>query len=143
MGFLLGDLEGNRPAFRRPETSWLKTSFHQKISLRIATGNSHPVTGNRSTSHTYQNKNPRLAGALVLVISRGIEPLLPGWKPGVLTVRRRDHSDMNVPYFSTQIHVLIWTAWCPSHVPRPRNFVIENKFSSEGFLANCHRQFSP
>ncbi len=29
------------------------------------------------------------------------------------------------------------------HVPRPRNFIFENKFSREGFLANCHRQFSP
>ena len=24
------------------------------------------------------------------------------------------------------------------HILRPRNFTIENKFSSEGFLANCH-----
>ncbi len=29
------------------------------------------------------------------------------------------------------------------HVPRPRNFIFENKFSREGFLANCHWQFSP
>src|ERR1700757_3807285 len=28
------------------------------------------------------------------------------------------------------------------HVPRPRNFAIENKFSSEDCLANCHWQFS-
>jgi len=29
------------------------------------------------------------------------------------------------------------------HMLRPRNFAIENKFSSEGFLANCQWQFSP
>ena len=29
------------------------------------------------------------------------------------------------------------------HVPRSRNFTIENKFSSEGSLANCLWQFSP
>ena len=28
------------------------------------------------------------------------------------------------------------------HVPRPRNFTIESKLSSEDFLANCRRQFS-
>ena len=31
----------------------------------------------------------------------------------------------------------------PGHVPRPRNFIFENKFSREGFLASCHRQLSP
>ena len=30
-----------------------------------------------------------------------------------------------------------------AYVPQARNFTIENKFSSEGFLANCHWQFSP
>ncbi len=30
-----------------------------------------------------------------------------------------------------------------AHVPRARNFTIENKFSSEGFLAECHRHSSP
>ncbi len=29
------------------------------------------------------------------------------------------------------------------HLRPPRNFANENKFSSEGFLANCHWQFSP
>jgi len=29
------------------------------------------------------------------------------------------------------------------HFQRPRNFIFENKFSREGCLANCHRQFSP
>jgi hypothetical protein len=29
------------------------------------------------------------------------------------------------------------------HVPRPRNFAIDNKLSSEGFLAKCHWHFSP
>jgi hypothetical protein len=29
------------------------------------------------------------------------------------------------------------------HVPRPRNFAIDNKLSSEDSLANCHWQFSP
>ena len=27
--------------------------------------------------------------------------------------------------------------WRPGHVPRPRNFMIENEFSSESFLADC------
>ncbi len=30
-----------------------------------------------------------------------------------------------------------------THLRRARNFMIENKFSSESFLANCHWQFSP
>ena len=30
-----------------------------------------------------------------------------------------------------------------SHVPRPRNFTVANQLASEGFLANCHGQFSP
>ena len=30
----------------------------------------------------------------------------------------------------------------PSHLWRPRDFTIEDKFSSEGPLAACHRQFS-
>jgi len=33
--------------------------------------------------------------------------------------------------------------WQFCHLWRPRNFTIENKFSSEDFLANCHWQFSP
>jgi hypothetical protein len=29
------------------------------------------------------------------------------------------------------------------YLRQARNFTIENKFSSEDCLANCHRQFSP
>lgn len=40
---LPGDLTGNRPTFRKTETSSLKTSFQDRVFLRIATGNSHLI----------------------------------------------------------------------------------------------------
>jgi hypothetical protein len=39
---------GIRPTFGGPATSSLKTSFQEKVALRIATGNSHPDPGTRT-----------------------------------------------------------------------------------------------
>jgi len=43
VGSLVGDLKGNRPTFRRPETSFNRTSSMKKVSLRQLTGLSHPI----------------------------------------------------------------------------------------------------
>jgi hypothetical protein len=53
-----------------------QASCHRKVSLRIATGNSHPDPGvGCSTPANHTNKNiPDYAGTFLLVGAEGLEP---------------------------------------------------------------------
>ncbi len=44
--------------------------------------------------------------------------------------------------YSSKLYTL-WGREPHGHLRRPRNFVLENKFSREGCLASCHWQLSP
>ena len=87
-------------------------------------------------------KTPPVGDVLNLVISPGIEPGLPGWEPGVLTVRRWDHIKHYILFgFDSAVGnrppvIFFENAVGPASVGDIRH-------PASG-LANCHSgQFSP
>ena len=65
---MFGAGEGPATHLRRARNfSIEKQSFHRKVSLQIAAGNSHPglLTGSKDISSSIQVKTPRAVGALL------------------------------------------------------------------------------
>ena len=61
--------------FRDPETTSLKTSFQELISLRTATGSSHLQASGFDLGHIHaKQKEPDIAGSFCLVRMKGLEP---------------------------------------------------------------------
>lgn len=73
----LGDPVGSRPTFGRPETSSLKTSFQEKISLQTATGSFHPNTQTLEVLIRPPHKNRPKTDGLCVVTREGVEPPTP------------------------------------------------------------------
>ena len=94
--------------FRDPEKTSLKTSLQEFVSLRTAdlAVLTRIVCWQSRLDYRRKTKQRKIPITMdeyfSLVISPGIEPGLSGWEPGVLTVRRWDHTiDYNVLWFDS------------------------------------------